>query len=148
LPSSIGVSGLPGLGALRIDLAINVQKVSEAEAANTDVQVTLPKDLIKAAKLAAGGDAGLTLDAPGLVSGRLTLDLDTPRKGEADVVVTSDLIPKLPLQKTKGLGRFGFELGDGNAPSEWFVTRNLGNGVQFYSNPTTGASQFNVPKGF
>ena len=58
---------MPGIGALRIDLAINVQKVSEAEAASADVQVTLPKDLIKAAKLAAGGDAGVTKEANNLL---------------------------------------------------------------------------------
>ena len=37
----------------------------------------------KAGKLAAGGDAGVVLDAPGLLQTRLDLDLSTPRRGEA-----------------------------------------------------------------
>ena len=55
-------------------------------------------DLIKAGKLAVGGNVGAAVDAPGLLSGRFDAELITPRKGEADVVVTSPLIPKLPVQ--------------------------------------------------
>ena len=147
LPSSIGVT-LPVAGSLRIDLNVQIAKVTEVEVADADVVVSLPKDLIKAGKLAAGGVGGLALDVPGLASGRFDLDVTTPVKGEADVAVSSKLIPKLPLQKTKGLGRFCFECGNGNPDSEWFIARNLGSGVQFYGNARTGVSQFEAPKGF
>lgn len=147
VPSSIGVT-LPVVGPVRVDLAVSIAKTSEAEAAASDVVIQLPKDLIKAGKRAVGGDAGIALDVPGIAAGRFAVDLNTPRKGEADVVVTSNLIPKLPVQKTKGAGSFCFECGDGNEPSDWFVARNLGNGVQFYGNAKTGQSQFEVPKGF
>ena len=147
VPSSIGVD-LPVVGPVRIDLAVSIVKTSAQAAAESDVVVTLPKNLVMAAKRAAGGDAGIALDVPGVTSGRFNLDISTPRKGEADVVITSKLIPKLPLQKTKGAGGFCFECGDGGEQSEWFVTRNLGNGIQFYSNAITGESQFELPKGF
>ena len=147
LPQSIGVT-LPVVGSVRIDLAVNVNKATEAEVAASDVVVSLPKDLVKAGKLAAAGTAGAAVDVPGLVQGSFGLDLSTPRKGEADITVTSQLIPQLPLANSKGLGRFCFECGDGNEPSDWFVARNLGNGVQFYGNAKTGQSQFEVPKGF
>lgn len=147
LPQSVGVT-LPVLGPVRIDLNIAVSKVTAQEVAESDIVIALPADLVKAGKLAAGGNVGAAIDAPGLASGRFEAELSTPRKGEAGVTVTSPLIPQLPLQKTKGLGRFCFECGDGNAPSDWFVARNLGNGVQFYGNAKTGKSQFDVPKGF
>lgn len=147
VPSSIGLT-LPGLGPVRVDLSVAVSKVTAEEAADADIVVSLPKDLIKAGKLAVGGDAGVAFDVPGLVGGRLDVDLVTPRKGEADIAVTSSLLPKLPLQKTKGLGRFCFECGNGGQQSDWFVARNLGNGIQFYGNAKTGVSQFEVPKGF
>lgn len=145
LPSSIGVN-LPVLGSLRVDLSASVQKVSEAQANSADVVIGLPNDLVKAGKLAAGGIAGAAVDAPGLAAGRFDLDVSTPRAGEADVVVNSKLIPQLPIAKTAGLGRFCYDCGDGNPPSDWFVARNLGNGVQFYGNAKTGVSQFEAPK--
>ena len=46
------------------------------------------------------------------------------------MVITSKSLPKLPLQKTKGLGRFCFNCGNGNPPSDWFFARNLGDGVE------------------
>lgn len=147
LPNSIGVT-LPVVGPLRIDLNVQISKVTEVEVANADVVVSLPKDLVKASKLAAGGVAGLAIDAPGVASGRFDLDVTTPVTGEADIAISSKLIPKLPLQKTKGLGRFCFECGNGNPDSEWFIARNLGSGVQFYGNARTGLSQFESPKGF
>ena len=132
--------------------------------------MTLPSDLIKAGKLAAGGDAGLTLDVPGLVATRFDLDVKTPRGGEADVTVTSSAIPKLPIAKGKGLGRACYECGNGNPQSDWcdpcvvglaipaltpaptaptrYFARNLGNGVEFYGNAKTGVSQFDVPNGY
>merc|ERR1719424_378018 len=137
LPSSVGVT-LPGVGPLRVDLNVVVSKATPEEVAASDIVVSLPRDLVKAGKLAAGGDAGVSLTVPGLVSGRIDLDLSSPRKGEADIAVTSSLVPKLPLQKTSGLGRFCFECGNGGEQSEWFVARNLGNGVQFYGNAKTG----------
>ena len=148
LPSSIGAVLPFPIGPVKIDLAISINKVTEAEAKDSDVVVSLPTNLVKAGKLAVGGDAGVIVDIPGITSGRFELDLVTPRNGEADVVVTSKNIPKLPLQKTNGLGRFCFECGNGNEQSDWFVARNLGNGVQFYGNAKTGVSQFEVPKGF
>ena len=36
------------------------------------------------------------LDAPGLLQTRLDLDLSTPRRGEANVIVNSPVLPKLP----------------------------------------------------
>lgn len=147
LPSSIGLT-LPVLGPVRVNLAVSIDKVSPAEVAASDVVVTLPSDLVKAGKLAAGGTAGAAVDVPGLITGKFGVDLSSPRKGEADLVVTSDVLPKLPLQKSSGLGRYCFDCGDGNEPSDWFVARNLGNGVQFYGNAKTGQSQFDVPKGF
>ena len=147
LPSSVGVT-LPVIGSVRINLAISVEKTTAAEAAAADVVVTIPKDLIKAAKLAAGGDAGVVLDVPGFLAGRFDLELSTPRAGEADVVLTSKNIPKLPLQKTEGLGRFCYNCGNGNEQSEWYFARNLGNGVEFYGNARTGVSQFELPKEF
>jgi hypothetical protein len=146
LPQSIGIT-LPVVGSVRLELNVAVTKVSSEEAAEADVVVSLPSDLVKAGKLAAGGIAGAALDAPGLTSGRFELAVDTPRKGEADITLTSNLIPKLPVQKTKGLGRYCFECGNGAEPSDWFVARNLGNGVTFYGNSKTGVSQFDVPKG-
>jgi len=147
IPSSIGIT-LPGVGPLRVDLSAQISKASAEQVANADVVVSLPKDLIKAGKLAASGSAGVALDAPGLASGKFDLDIATPRKGEADVTVTSKLIPKLPLPKTKGLGRFCYECGNGEPDSDWFVARNLGSGVQFYGNAKTGVSQFEVPEGY
>ena len=147
LPNSIGVE-LPVVGPLRIDLNVQISKATAEQVADADLVVSLPKDLVKAGKLAAGGVGGVALDAPGVASGRLDIDVTTPRNGEADVVVTSKLIPKLPLQKTKGLGRFCFECGNGEQDSDWFVARNMGSGVQFYGNAKTGKSQFEVPKGF
>jgi len=148
LPSSIGLT-LPALGPLRVDLNVAISKATPDEVADADVVVSLPTDLVNAAKLAVGGDAGLAYDVPGLGNGRLDVDLSTPRKGEADLALTSSAIPKLPLQKSKGLGRFCFECGTpGGQQSDWFVARNLGNGIQFYGNAKTGVSQFDVPKGF
>ena len=148
LPSSIGAVLPFPVGPIKIDLAISINKATEAEVNAADVVVTLPKDLVKASKLAVGGDAGLVLDVPGIASGRFDLDLDTPRKGEADIVVTSKTIPKLPVQKTGGFGRTCYDCGNGEALSDWYVARNLGNGVTFYGNVKTGVSQFEVPKGF
>ena len=54
----------------------------------------------------------------------------------------------LPLQKTDGLGRFCFKCGNGNPTSDWFVARNLGDGIEFYGNVKTGVSQFELPKEF
>lgn len=147
LPSSVGVT-LPGVGPLRVDLNVVVSKATPEEVAASDIVVSLPRDLVKAGKLAAGGDAGVSLNVPGLVSGRIDLDVSSPRKGEADIAVTSSLVPKLPLQKTSGLGRFCFECGNGGEQSEWFVARNLGNGVQFYGNAKTGVSTFAAPKDY
>jgi len=147
LPSSVGVT-LPGVGPLRVDLNVVVSKATPEEVAASDIVVSLPRDLVKAGKLAAGGDAGVSLTVPGLVSGRIDLDVSSPRKGEADIAVTSSLVPKLPLQKTSGLGRFCFECGNGGEQSEWFVARNLGNGVQFYGNAKTGVSTFAAPKDY
>ena len=113
------------LGSVRVDLAVTVEKATEAQVAASDVVVTLQADLVKVGKLAAGGDVSVALDVPGIVAGRFAVDVETPRAGEADVVVTSKTIPKLPLQKTKGLGRFCFDCGDGGEPSDWFVSRNL-----------------------
>jgi len=128
---------------------VKIEKSNRADVQASDIQVLLPKDLVKAGKLALGGDAGLVIDAPGLVTGgKVDIDLATPRKGEADVTVTSSLIPKLPLQKGSSSGRFCFDCGNGNEPSDWVVARNLGNGVEFYSNVKTGESQFNTPPGF
>ena len=114
----------------------------------SDIIVLLPTNLLKAGKLAVGGDAGLIIDAPGLISGKLDIDVATPRAGEADVTLTSPLIPKVPLQKGDGKGRFCFECGNGKAASDWVVARNLGNDVEFYANTKTGKSQFEVPPGF
>lgn len=147
LPQSLGIM-LPVTGPLRIELNAVISKVTPEIANDADVVVGLPQDLLKAGKRAAGGDVGLAIDFPGLASGRLDVDVSTPRKGEAEVVVTSPLIPKLPIQKTKGLGRFCFDCGTGAPESDWFVARNLGNGVQFYGNAKTGKSQFEAPKDF
>lgn len=148
IPNSIGVT-LPALGSVRADISVSVKTgASAADIANSDVVIALPKDLPKAAKLAAAGDASLSVDAPGLLSGRVDLDVLTPRKGEADVTVTSSLIPQLPLRKSAGTGRFCIDCGNGDELSEWFVARNLKNGVSFYVNTRTGASQFQVPNGF
>jgi hypothetical protein len=147
VPQSLGLS-LPVVGPLRIEFNAVVSKVTPEMAADADVVVGLPTDLVKAGKKAAGGDVGLAVDLPGFASGRLDVDVSTPRDGEADVVVTSPLFKRLPIQKTKGLGRFCFDCGTGAPESEWFVARNLGNGVQFYGNAKTGVSQFEAPKGF
>ena len=61
-------------------------------------------DLGKAASLASSGDVSLALK--GAVNGRLDVDLNTPTRGEADITVLSKLVPKLPLAKTAGTGRF------------------------------------------
>ena len=148
IPESVGVT-LPVLGSVRVDIAVKVKTgASAAEVASSDVVIALPKNLPAAAKLAAGGDASLSIDAPGLLKGRIDLDVNTPRNGEADVAVTSSLIPKLPLAKSAGTGRFCIDCGNGNEMSEWFVARNLNNGVSFYLNSKTGESQFNAPRGF
>lgn len=148
LPSSLGIT-LPALGPVRVDFNIKVEKVTPEKVADADIVVTLPNDLIKAGKKAVGGNVGLAFDAGTPLGGaRFDVDVSTPRKGEADLAITSPAIPKLPLQKTKGLGRFCFECGDGGEQSDWFVARNLGNGIQFYGNAKTGVSQFDVPKGF
>ena len=122
-------------------------QVTADEAAQADVVVSLPSDLSKAAKLAAGGGAGVVLDVPGLVSGRVDLGLSQPSSGETDITITSPLIPKLPLQSSKGFGRFCYDCGNGEDLSEWFVVRNLKNGVSFYTNARTETSQFNAPGG-
>ena len=57
-------------------------------------------------------------------------------------------LPQLPLQKSAGLGRFCFKCGNGNPPSDWFVARNLGDGIEFYGNAKTGQSQFELPREF
>ena len=49
---------------------------------------------------AARGDVSVALDVPGIIAGRVEVDVETPRAGEADVVVTSKTIPKLPHTKT------------------------------------------------
>ena len=101
LPQTIGVN-VPVLGSVQVNLDVKVAKCSPEDVQASDVQIVLPSDLVKAGKQAIGGDAGLVLDAPGLASGQLDIDIATPRKGEADLTVTSDLIPKIPLQKGNG----------------------------------------------
>jgi hypothetical protein len=160
LPSSVGIS-LPFVGSLRANIKVDldVQKVKTEEVAKSDVVISLPRDLIGAGKLALGGSAGAALDVPGLVSERFDLDLKSPGQGEADIFVTSKpgkaeialtskRIPKLPLPKSQGLGRFCDNCGNGAPKSDWYIARNLGDGVQFYSNPTTGESRFTPPPGF
>ena len=87
-----------------------------------------------------------------LVSGgktsRLDIDIDTPRKGEADIAIVGKVVPKLPLAKTAGFGRFCSTCGNGQEISDWFVVKNLKNDVSFYTNLVTGVSQFNTPPGF
>ena len=102
-------------------------------------------DLGKAASLASAGDVSLALK--GAVNGRLDVDLNTPTRGEADITVLSKLVPKLPLAKTAGTGRFCATCGNGEPISDWFVVRNVKNGVSFYTNLVTGVSQFQAPGG-
>jgi hypothetical protein len=158
LPSSVGIS-LPFVGSFRARVNIDLQKATPEEVTKSDVVISLPSDLIKAGKLALGGSAGAALDVPGLVSERFDLDLQTPgageagitvtsKQGKADIALTSKLIPNLPIPKSKGLGRFCSDCGNGKPESDWYITRNLGNGVQFYSNPKTGVAQFQPPPGF
>ena len=115
--------------------------------AKADVVVSLPSDISKAAKLAAGGGAGVVLDVPGLLAGRVDVGVTQPSSGETDITLTSSLTPKLPLQSGKGFGRFCYDCGNGEDLSEWFVVRNLKNGVSFYTNVRTETSQFNAPRG-
>lgn len=121
------------------------RQATPAEAAAADVVVELPSNLFKAASLASGGAAGIELDVPGLISGRIDVDIETPRSGEADVVLTSGLIPQLPLSRGGGQGRFCYTCGNGEELGDWVVARNLKNGVSFYSNVKTGKSQFQAP---
>lgn len=147
LPKSIGVT-LPVVNIpLRVDLGIYVRKVTPAEVASSDVVVNLPKDLKKAASLAAAGDVQLALKSGGSTS-RFDIDAATPRKGAAEITVVSKAIPKLPLQKSAPLGRFCATCGNGEEISNWFVVKNLKNDVSFYTNLVTGVSQFNAPPGF
>merc|ERR1719424_209540 len=51
LPSSVGVT-LPGVGPLRVDLNVVVSKATPEEVAASDIVISLPRDLVKAGKLA------------------------------------------------------------------------------------------------
>ena len=103
-------------------------------------------DIKKAAKLAAAGDISLALKAGGPAS-RFDVDLNTPRKGTAELTVTSAALPKLPLAKSSGAGRFCATCGNGEPIDDWFVVKNVRNGVSFYTNLVTGVSQFDAPRG-
>ena len=147
LPKSIGTT-LPVVNIpLRVDISINVAKATPADVAASDVVIDLPKDLKKAASLASAGDINLALVSGGKTS-RLDIDIDTPRKGEADIAIVGKVVPKLPLAKTAGFGRFCSTCGNGQEISDWFVVKNLKNDVSFYTNLVTGVSQFNTPPGF
>ena len=104
-------------------------------------------DLAKAGKLAAAGDVSLAVQAKGGPASRFDVDLSTPRKGEAEISVVSTALPKLPLAKSAGFGRFCATCGNGQPIDDWFVVKNVKNGVSFYTNVVTGVSQFNAPPG-
>jgi len=146
LPKSVGLT-LPVVNIpVRVDIDVKVDKVSPAEAAAADVVVELPQDLAKLAKSATAGDVDLVVTKEGGRSGRVDIDLATPRKGVAELKVRSDAVPKLPLAKS-GNGRFCATCGNGEALSDWFTVTNVKNGVSFYTNLVTGVSQFNAPPG-
>ena len=135
-PSSISiqVGDLPVIGSL---ISGTYTKVPDGSIAQPSLVIKSPKDKVRAIQsIATGGH--LEFDVGGKLSTHLDVDVAADESGTAKILVSSNLIPKLPF-KNKASSMIGSTTG--GKESTWNIVTNLGSGESYYYNAKTGVTQ-------
>jgi hypothetical protein len=140
---SIQIQDLPVVGNL---LSGTYSKVPDGSIAKPSIVIKSPKDKIKAiSTLATTGH--LEFDINGnILTTHLDVDVAADEAGKANVVVQSNLIPKLPFKNVASSSSSSKQIGGGGKESVWSVVTNMGNGESYYFNAKTGDTQFERPE--
>ena len=138
---SIQIGDLPVIGSL---LSGTYTKVPDGSIAKPSLVIKSPKDKVKAIQaIATGGH--LEFDVGGKVSTHLDVDVAADESGTAKILVSSNLIPKLPF---KNMANSVVGAPTGGKESAWNIVTNLGNGESYYYNVKTGVTQAARPDRF
>jgi hypothetical protein len=140
---SIQIQDLPVVGNL---LSGTYSKVPDGSITKPSIVIKSPKDKIKAiSTLATTGH--LEFDINGnILTTHLDVDVAADEAGKANVVVQSNLIPKLPFKNVASSSSSSKQIGGGGKESVWSVVTNMGNGESYYFNAKTGDTQFERPE--
>ena len=138
---SIEIGDLPVIGSL---LSGTYTKVPDGSIAKPSLVIKSPKDKVKAIQaIATGGH--LEFDVGGKVNTHLDVDVAADESGMAKILVSSNLIPKLPF---KNMANSVVGAPTGGKESAWNIVTNLGNGESYYYNVKTGVTQVARPDRF